>query len=90
MRCSVGLLGPGHRVGDPPDVLLLDEPTNHFSLLLAAEIESSIWDHPGAVAVASHDRWVRESWQGERLDLGRPVAAPAGMRSASRGSGHDR
>ncbi|NUL47288.1 ABC-F family ATP-binding cassette domain-containing protein [Cellulosimicrobium funkei] len=57
-------------LADPPDVLLLDEPTNHFSLLLSTQLEASIPAYPGAVVVASHDRWLRAGWQGEQLDLG--------------------
>ncbi|WP_335675412.1 ATP-binding cassette domain-containing protein [Serinicoccus hydrothermalis] len=53
----------------PPDLLLLDEPTNHLSLLLVSELELGLADHPGAVVVASHDRWLREDWVGERLEL---------------------
>ncbi|VXB99968.1 ABC-F family ATP-binding cassette domain-containing protein [Citricoccus sp. K5] len=54
---------------DPPDVLLLDEPTNHFSLLLSTQLEASIPGYPGAVVVASHDRWLRAGWKGQTLDL---------------------
>lgn len=61
-------------LADPPDVLLLDEPTNHFSLLLSTQLEASIPGYPGAVVVASHDRWLREGWQGERLELAPPSA----------------
>lgn len=56
-------------LAEPPQVLLLDEPTNHFSLLLATQLEASIPDYPGAVVVASHDRWLQHSWAGERLTL---------------------
>ena len=56
-------------LAQPPDVLLLDEPTNHFSLLLATELERSLPDYPGAVVVASHDRWLRDTWTGQRLTL---------------------
>lgn len=56
-------------LADPPDVLLLDEPTNHFSLLLSTQLEASIPDYPGAVVVASHDRWLGAGWTGERLEL---------------------
>ena len=59
-------------LADPPDVLLLDEPTNHLSLLLVTELERSLPDYPGAVIVASHDRWLREGWTGERLHLEGP------------------
>lgn len=51
-------------LADPPDVLILDEPTNHLSVVLATELELSIEDFPGAVVVASHDRWLRQHWQG--------------------------
>ncbi|MGO1960482.1 MAG: hypothetical protein ACTH1B_05510, partial [Yaniella sp.] len=40
------------------------EPTNHLSLVLATELESSIEQYPGAVVIASHDRWLRHRWQG--------------------------
>ncbi|WP_442859108.1 ABC-F family ATP-binding cassette domain-containing protein [Arthrobacter sp. CAN_A2] len=53
----------------PPDVLLLDEPTNHFSLLLATKLEALIPGYPGTVVVASHDRWLRRTWRGRRLEL---------------------
>lgn len=56
-------------LANPPDVLLLDEPTNHLSLLLVTELERAIPDYPGAVVVASHDRWLRRSWSGHHLDL---------------------
>lgn len=55
----------------PPDVLLLDEPTNHLSLQLVTELEASIVRHPGAVVIATHDRWLRRRWQGRCLHLER-------------------
>ena len=58
-------------LANPPEVLLLDEPTNHLSLLLVTELETSIDHYPGTVLVASHDRWLRERWQGKRLHLPR-------------------
>ncbi|MGO1193803.1 MAG: ATP-binding cassette domain-containing protein, partial [Nesterenkonia sp.] len=56
-------------LADLPDVLLLDEPTNHFSLLLTTQLEAAIPEYPGAVVVASHDRWLRRTWRGRRLNL---------------------
>jgi len=56
-------------LADPPDVLLLDEPTNHLSLLLVTQLEAAVADYPGAVVIASHDRWLRRTWTGHRLEL---------------------
>jgi macrolide transport system ATP-binding/permease protein len=73
----VGVLSVGQRrrlalallLARPPRVLLLDEPTNHLSLNLAEELEEALGTAPGAVAVASHDRWLRRRWSGEELRL---------------------
>jgi macrolide transport system ATP-binding/permease protein len=56
-------------VADPPDLLLLDEPTNHLSLALADELEEALGTHPGAVVLASHDRWLRRRWPAAVLAL---------------------
>jgi len=56
-------------VTQAPDVLLLDEPTNHVSLTLAGEILDAVDDWPGAVVVASHDRWLRRRWTGDAVHL---------------------
>ncbi|GGA67499.1 ABC transporter ATP-binding protein [Pseudoclavibacter endophyticus] len=74
---QVGELSVGQRrrvalaivLADPPELLLLDEPTNHLSLALATELESALASYPGAVVVASHDRWLRRRWHGTRLEL---------------------
>ncbi|MEV6913159.1 ABC-F family ATP-binding cassette domain-containing protein [Amycolatopsis sp. NPDC051071] len=74
---SVGALSVGQRrrlalallIADPPEVLLLDEPTNHLSLTLAEELFAALDTAPGAVVIASHDRWLRQDWSGEHLRL---------------------
>ncbi|MFI7387775.1 ABC-F family ATP-binding cassette domain-containing protein [Streptomyces sp. NPDC049813] len=73
----VGRLSVGQRrrlalallVADPPELLLLDEPTNHLSPLLCDELEEALGGGPGAVVVASHDRWLRGRWPGRELRL---------------------
>ncbi|WP_448809187.1 ABC-F family ATP-binding cassette domain-containing protein [Agromyces bauzanensis] len=65
-------------IARPPHVFLLDEPTNHLSLALATDLEEALGTYPGAVVVASHDRWLRRRWTGERLELG------AGRRAGAR------
>jgi macrolide transport system ATP-binding/permease protein len=56
-------------IGKPPDVLLLDEPTNHLSLSLVEELEEALRTAPGALVVASHDRWFRRIWEGAEVVL---------------------
>ncbi|WP_422771179.1 ABC-F family ATP-binding cassette domain-containing protein [Plantactinospora sp. WMMC1484] len=73
----VGELSVGQRrrlalallVADPPELLLLDEPTNHLSPRLADELEEAMRSGPGAIVVASHDRWLRSCWPGRELRL---------------------
>jgi macrolide transport system ATP-binding/permease protein len=65
-------------VAATPHVLLLDEPTNHLSLALVTELEDALRTSPGAVVAATHDRWLRRTWEGRRLDLGASVPALAG------------
>ncbi len=66
-------------IARPPHVFLLDEPTNHLSLALATELEAALGTYPGAVVIASHDRWLRRRWAGEQLELhaGRATRAEA-------------
>ncbi|WP_115944554.1 ABC-F family ATP-binding cassette domain-containing protein [Amycolatopsis thermalba] len=78
-----GVLSVGQRrrlalailIARPPDLLLLDEPTNHISLTLAEELFDALGSAPGAVVLASHDRWLRREWDGAtlRLHQGRTV-----------------
>ncbi|RXZ72240.1 ABC-F family ATP-binding cassette domain-containing protein [Agromyces albus] len=56
-------------IARPPHVFLLDEPTNHLSLGLATDLEEALGAYPGAVVIASHDRWLRRRWAGERVAL---------------------
>jgi macrolide transport system ATP-binding/permease protein len=56
-------------LADPPHLLLLDEPTNHVSLALADELEQALGRSPGAVVLASHDRWLRRRWSEAELAL---------------------
>ncbi|MEO3929984.1 ABC-F family ATP-binding cassette domain-containing protein [Micromonosporaceae bacterium B7E4] len=73
----VGQLSVGQRrrlalallVADPPQLLLLDEPTNHLSPRLCDELEEALATGPGAIVVASHDRWLRSRWPGRELRL---------------------
>ncbi|WP_055570112.1 ABC-F family ATP-binding cassette domain-containing protein [Streptomyces atriruber] len=56
-------------VARPPQLLLLDEPTNHLSPRLCDELEEAMGSGPGAIVLASHDRWLRRRWQGRTLRL---------------------
>ncbi|MGW4164588.1 ABC-F family ATP-binding cassette domain-containing protein [Streptomyces sp. NPDC004788] len=73
----VGQLSVGQRrrlalallVARPPQLLLLDEPTNHLSPRLCDELEEALGSGPGAIVIASHDRWLRRRWQGREIRL---------------------
>ncbi|MFE7165895.1 ABC-F family ATP-binding cassette domain-containing protein [Streptomyces sp. NPDC057616] len=73
----VGHLSVGQRrrlalallVARPAHLLLLDEPTNHLSPRLCDELEEALGSGPGAIVVASHDRWLRRRWQGREIRL---------------------
>lgn len=53
----------------PVDVLLLDEPTNHLSPVLAEELQEALASYTGTVVLVSHDRRLRASFQGRRLEM---------------------
>ncbi|MFG2356938.1 ABC-F family ATP-binding cassette domain-containing protein [Streptomyces sp. NPDC048521] len=73
----VGRLSVGQRrrlalallVARPPQLLLLDEPTNHLSPRLCDELEDALGTGPGAIVLASHDRWLRQRWPGREIRL---------------------
>ncbi|WBB58416.1 ABC-F family ATP-binding cassette domain-containing protein [Streptomyces sp. WMMC500] len=73
----VGRLSVGQRrrlalallVARPPQLLLLDEPTNHLSPRLCDELEDALATGPGAIVVASHDRWLRRRWRGREMPV---------------------
>jgi macrolide transport system ATP-binding/permease protein len=66
-------------IARPPHLFLLDEPTNHLSLALATDLEDALGSYPGAVVIASHDRWLRRRWAGDEIviERGEPVTGHA-------------
>ncbi|WP_210435240.1 hypothetical protein [Saccharopolyspora sp. ASAGF58] len=60
---------PALLLADPPQVLLLVEPTSHLSLTLVSALEDALHTACGAIVVASHDRWLRQRWNGPTLNL---------------------
>ncbi|MEW2125940.1 TlrC/CarA/OleB/SrmB family ABC-F type ribosomal protection protein [Streptomyces sp. NPDC058369] len=77
LRLKVGELSYGQRrrielarlVGEPVDLLLLDEPTNHLSPALVEELEGALAGFRGAVVVVTHDRRLRDRFDGRRLEM---------------------
>ncbi len=65
-------------------LLLLDEPTNHLDLWLREAVEAALGRFPGAVVLATHDRWLvahwaEEEWRVEGGALRRAAAAAGGQ-----------
>ncbi|HEX7304464.1 ABC-F family ATP-binding cassette domain-containing protein [Lentzea sp.] len=63
-------------VAAPPQLLLLDEPTNHLSPALCDELEDALGPGPGAIVLASHDRWLRARWKGAGISVSNPGTRP--------------
>ncbi|GAA2429493.1 ABC-F family ATP-binding cassette domain-containing protein [Actinomadura vinacea] len=77
LRQRVGDLSCGQRrrielarlVTEPVDLLLLDEPTNHLSPALVEELEEALAGYKGALVVVTHDRRMRDRFNGTRLSM---------------------
>ncbi|KUN90613.1 hypothetical protein AQJ84_39430 [Streptomyces resistomycificus] len=53
----------------PLDLLLLDEPTNHLAPALVEEIEAALAHYTATLVVVTHDRLLRDRFDGSRLQL---------------------
>ncbi|MFC4012493.1 ribosomal protection-like ABC-F family protein [Nonomuraea purpurea] len=65
-------------VTEPVDLLLLDEPTNHLSPMLAEQMEEALASYQGALIVVTHDRRLRATFTGTRLELAEGAATVTG------------
>lgn len=69
---SVGLrrrLELAELVSRPLDLLLLDEPTNHLSPALVEDLEAALARYRGTLVIVSHDRRLRDGFEGGELAL---------------------
>jgi ATPase subunit of ABC transporter with duplicated ATPase domains len=63
--------------------ILLDEPTNHLDLTTTQVMESALVHFPGAVIVATHDRFFVDKVANRLLVFGADGAAPGELRDVS-------
>ncbi len=56
-------------VTERTDLLLLDEPTNHLAPDLVEEMEQALQEYAGALVIVTHDRRMRRTFEGRRLEL---------------------
>lgn len=61
--------GPGAAARRPTTGVVAGRTTNHLSLSLVSELEDALHTAPCAIVVASHDRWLRQRWNGATLNL---------------------
>src|ERR1700757_372183 len=54
---------------DQPDLLLLDEPTNHLDAESVSWLEGHLREYPGAILIATHDRYFLANVAGWILEL---------------------
>ncbi|MEH6378413.1 ABC-F family ATP-binding cassette domain-containing protein [Streptomyces sp. KLMMK] len=77
LHVPVGALSAGQRrrlglarlLARPADLLLLDEPTNHLALGLVEQLEEALAAWSGALVVVTHDRHMRQRFEGRQCEI---------------------
>ncbi|WP_190019507.1 ribosomal protection-like ABC-F family protein [Streptomyces hiroshimensis] len=77
LHVPVGALSAGQRrrlglarlLARPADLLLLDEPTNHLALGLVEQLEEALAAWSGALVVVTHDRLLRQRFEGRQCEI---------------------